>query len=180
MVHKIADGLSRRGRGLCKDCSEPAKLGRSLCDKHMNAAIARRKANSRHKKEHGLCDKCANTPAESGMSMCRMHLDKYADAISERNRNLKLDTFNAYGGPKCACLSCPQREFAMLSMLTIDHINGGGNKHRKEILKDRGGTSFYRWLKKQGYPSGYQVMCWNCNLSKRYGPCEHMSSLTTI
>lgn len=169
----------RKSRGLCKDCSAPVKPGRSLCVAHMNAAILRRRANSRYKKENGLCDKCKNTPAEHNMSMCRMHLDKYADAISERNRKLKLETFNAYGGPHCACLRCPQRELEMISMLTIDHINGGGNKHRKEISKDRGGVCFYRWLKQNKYPPGYQVMCWNCNLSKRYGPCEHTQSLVT-
>lgn len=78
----------------------------------------------------------------------------------------------------CSAEAKPGRTLcvAFLSMLTIDHINGGGNKHRESILNSRGGTSFYRWLKKTGYPSGYQVLCWNCNLSKRYGPCEHLGT----
>jgi len=61
----------------------------------------------------------------------------------------------AYGG-KCACCG-----FDQPNALVIDHINGGGNKHRKEI-----GPLLYRWLKEQGYPSGFQVLCANCNMSK--------------
>jgi hypothetical protein len=52
-----------------------------------------------------------------------------------------------------------------IGFLTIDHINGGGEKHRKE-LKLNAGTQFYRWLRNNGYPEGYQVMCYNCNCGK--------------
>lgn len=38
---------------------------------------------------------------------------------------------------------------------------GGGSKHRKEI----GVASTYSWLKKNKYPEGFRVLCWNCNSS---------------
>jgi hypothetical protein len=80
---------------------------------------------------------------------------------------LKLDTILAYGG-YCAC--CYETE---LVFLTIDHINGGGNKHRQS-LGLKGGMDFYRWLRKQGYPDGFQVLCMNCQWGKRYnGICPH-------
>jgi hypothetical protein len=71
-----------------------------------------------------------------------------------------------YGG-KCACCGETENHF-----LTIDHINGGGNKHRKEIK----GRSLYVWLANNDYPEGFQVLCYNCNMSKgHYGICPHQS-----
>lgn len=51
------------------------------------------------------------------------------------------------------------------------HVNGGGKQHRLEVGF---GQVFYRWLKKNDYPEGYQVLCHNCNLAKGfYGTCPH-------
>lgn len=49
-------------------------------------------------------------------------------------------------------------------LLTIDHVNGGGNAHRKVI--GRGSKDFYRWLKRNNYPPGFQALCGSCNLAK--------------
>ncbi len=39
-----------------------------------------------------------------------------------------------------------------------------------------GGSVLYSWLKKQGYPPGFQVLCHNCNLAKGYyGACPHQN-----
>lgn len=79
---------------------------------------------------------------------------------------LRDEVFAAYGN-KCAC--CSETEPAFLS---IDHINGGGNKHRKEI----GWGMLYRWLKNNEYPSGFQILCFNCNMAKCFsGICPHQS-----
>lgn len=58
----------------------------------------------------------------------------------------------------------------------IDHVNGGGNAHRRSI----GGTTactvrFYRWLEVNNYPEGFQVLCHNCNFAKSHGGCPHGS-----
>jgi hypothetical protein len=49
---------------------------------------------------------------------------------------------------------------------------GGGTKQRRRL--QLGGRAFYRWLKNNGYPSGYRVLCMNCNsaLGLR-GYCPH-------
>jgi len=73
---------------------------------------------------------------------------------------LKMSAFNAYGGAKCAC--CGE---TLIEGLTIDHVGGDGAKERKE-QNNKGGRVFYRWLKKNGYPPGYQVLCATCNLAK--------------
>lgn len=73
-------------------------------------------------------------------------------------RGLKVAAFDAYGGPVCAGPDCGVTDIACL---TIDHIDGGGNRHRKET-----GPHSYRWLKRHSYPPGYQVLCHNCNILK--------------
>jgi len=86
---------------------------------------------------------------------------------SGRDEELRTQTFAAYGGPECRCCGESIREF-----LVIDHIDGGGNKHRTEV---GGGLAFYRWLRKNGFPDGYQVLCLNCNWGKfiNHGVCPH-------
>lgn len=50
--------------------------------------------------------------------------------------------------------------------LTIDHVNGGGRRHMRSI-GNLGGAPFYSWLKQQRFPSGYQVLCANCQFIKK-------------
>lgn len=86
-----------------------------------------------------------------------------------RSEKLRLAVFRAYGGPVCKC--CGEKHLVFLS---IDHIDGGGNAHRKEI--NRTGIGFYRWLKINGFPPGFQVLCHNCNQGKHsLGECPHVT-----
>jgi hypothetical protein len=73
-----------------------------------------------------------------------------------------------YYGGMCVCCFATEIEF-----LTIDHIGGGGQRHRRTIHR-KGGEEFYRWLSQHGFPKGYQVLCFNCNTAKGfYGYCPH-------
>lgn len=79
------------------------------------------------------------------------------------------------GVPKCSC--CGETEILFLH---IDHINGDGANHRREMVKEQGyisgGNNLPYWLKKKGYPNGFQVLCANCNLGKRLNKdCPHKS-----
>jgi len=76
---------------------------------------------------------------------------------------LKLLVFGHYS-PFLMCARCGCTD---IRVLTIDHIEGGGCVHRRTVLKRSGGTQFYVWLKRNGYPSGFQVLCMNCNWIKR-------------
>jgi hypothetical protein len=59
-----------------------------------------------------------------------------------------------------------------MAFLVVDHINGEGNKHRRAI--GRTGLSFYRWLRTNGYPPGFRVLCHTCNHAyAAYGACPH-------
>ena len=86
----------------------------------------------------------------------------------DRNQNFKAEVLTHYGGGKCACVKCGESRMACLS---IDHIEGGGNKQRVGNL--RASTTFYRWLKAEGYPKGYQTLCMNCQFVKRFDRGEH-------
>lgn len=89
----------------------------------------------------------------------------------ERTQQLRLEALNAYGGPICKC--CGE---TILTFLTIDHINGGGNKERKERSK-RSSAYWYYWLKRNNYPIGFQVLCFNCNIGRSIngGICPHQN-----
>lgn len=79
---------------------------------------------------------------------------------------LRSEVLAAYGG-RCACCGESTREF-----LAVDHINGGGKKHRKELGSS--GTSFYVWLRDNSFPDMCRLLCHNCNFSRgAYGYCPH-------
>ena len=80
---------------------------------------------------------------------------------------LRHEAILAYGGYRCACCGADEALF-----LTIDHINDGGTRHRRELGSS---NRFFRWLKVNGYPKAFQVLCINCNLGRyRNGSiCPH-------
>jgi len=88
---------------------------------------------------------------------------KSLDKIKINISLLKQRVINYYSHGENKCANCDLTDF---KNLTIDHINGGGTKQRKE-LNFRGGIDFYRWLIKNNFPEGYQVLCWGCNNIKK-------------
>lgn len=71
----------------------------------------------------------------------------------------------AYGGA-CSCCGEDRYEF-----LAIDHIDGRGNEHRREVGS---GSKFLRWLRDNQYPEGFRILCHNCNMAAGFfGYCPH-------
>lgn len=113
---------------------------------------------------------------------------RYRETHGEREREnqkrhalrLKIAAFEAYGGSRCQC--CGENNPAFL---TLDHIANDGADHRRYINGVRGqntkhhgyssGRNFYQLLKKQGYPPGVRVLCFNCNCGRYVngGTCPH-------
>jgi hypothetical protein len=92
------------------------------------------------------------------------NVEKKRKADREYSRELRKQVLIIYGG-KCAC--CGEKD---TMFLTIDHINGGGSKHRKI----GGATNISKWLLRNNFPDGFQVLCYNCNCAKGiYGECPH-------
>tara|TARA_B110001454_G_scaffold202092_1_gene208954 strand:- start:243 stop:761 length:519 start_codon:yes stop_codon:yes gene_type:complete len=92
----------------------------------------------------------------------------------EKTIREKLDIMKIYSKrlsksdiPCCNCCGENSHHIA----LTIDHIHG------KEKFGHTGrdvGKRLIKYLIREKYPSGFQVLCWNCNLSKaNLGKCFH-------
>lgn len=85
------------------------------------------------------------------------------DRLILEERIKRMNVIIKYGG---SCVCCGENEIAFLA---LDHIQGGGNKHRKEV-----GRKMYLWAIKNNYPPILQVLCHNCNQAKHiYGKCPH-------
>lgn len=89
----------------------------------------------------------------------RNHVSMYR---KERNLKIKLNTLTHYGNGKCACVKCGENRLACLS---LDHIDGNGAEHRREI--GRTAIALYFWLIKNDFPEGYQTLCMNCQFVKK-------------
>jgi hypothetical protein len=102
------------------------------------------------------------------MKSYRKHRSKRMQYNKKYEKKVKDDVFNNYGGYVCSCCGETEKVF-----LTIDHINGGGTRDRKKY--GRGGKFLYRWLRKNGYPEGFRVLCFNCNAGRYIngGICPH-------
>ncbi len=89
-----------------------------------------------------------------------------------RNKCTKAAVFAAYGGFTCKC--CGESEPLFM---TIDHINNDGAHFRKTVLGrfNAAGVATYQWIVKNDFPSGFQVLCMNCQWGKRMnkGVCPH-------
>ena len=80
---------------------------------------------------------------------------------------LRIEVFMHYSNNKMECARCGYNN---IDALCLDHIHNNGYYERK-VLKISGGSNFYRWLKNRGFPSGYQILCHNCNQLKQV---EHL------
>ena len=94
---------------------------------------------------------------------------RMAQKTRASNKRLKDLVYEVYGH-QCAC--CGESEE---SFLTIDHVNNDGAEQRRKTGIKNGGTVFYRWLIKNGFPKDFQVLCWNCQWGKvkNNGICPH-------
>ena len=99
----------------------------------------------------------------------RRKLNKYSRTKYREFRNRVIDH---YGGG-CACCGETNRGF-----LTIDHVKNDGAAERKQGI---GLLQLVRLIVKQGYPSNYQILCYNCNLGRayNYSICPHKVSEST-
>jgi hypothetical protein len=92
------------------------------------------------------------------------------DAGKRYRMRVRLAGLRAYGGELPACRCCGE---STLEFLALDHIDGGGNAHRKSV-RSTSVASMYEWAKRNGYPPIFQVLCHNCNMAKGfYGRCPH-------
>lgn len=97
----------------------------------------------------------------------RKFIADHREELTEKRRELKKEVIAAYGG-KCECCGNHYWEH-----LTVDHVNGGGSKHRAALRAK--GQKLYEWLKANNFPKeGFRLLCMNCNWGiGMYGICPH-------
>ena len=81
---------------------------------------------------------------------------------SNKYFEFKRQIFQRYGGDKCKV--CGEVD---VRALVLDHIDGNGNKHRKDN-NIKGFDDMFKWVCKNNYPPLFQVLCWNCNALKMF------------
>ena len=75
-----------------------------------------------------------------------------------KNIALKRDVLTHYGPNGVLGCSWDGCGISDIDVLTLDHVRDDGAQHRKQVAS---GSALYRWLKKNGYPSGFQTLCMN-------------------
>lgn len=78
-----------------------------------------------------------------------------------RRASIKIKVLAHYGHGTASCVRCG---FDDIRALVLDHIVPiCGDKNRKAL-----GAYLYSSLLRDGFPSGYQTLCANCNLIKMF------------
>jgi len=150
MISKEKNEIESKQVPTCRKC------GVKLTDENWYA--------SDKKKHSHICKKCK---IKYDKEWRQNNRDGWNQLIKESNRRLTNEVIDSYGG-KCACCGETRKEY-----LSIDHISGNGRKHKREIGAEDS-KEFYRWLRQNNYPEGFQVLCFNCNCGKgNYSVCPH-------
>lgn len=89
-----------------------------------------------------------------------------------RAEGYKKIVFNHYGS-FCHCCGIDEPEF-----LTLEHVGGGGGEHRKKRTHP---SLVFLDIIRAGSPDTYSVLCYNCNMARRWGhTCPHQRPLLSI
>lgn len=132
---------------------------------HIRKIQSESKARIR-KRRHaaGLCVECGiNKTAIRHCEACLKRKCEYYANLKAKAKELCL----AHYGCHCMCPGCT---VTIPEFLSVEHLEGGGIKHRKENKIG----NMWLWLVHHNYPEGFAVWCFNCNLAKGFfGACPH-------
>ena len=142
----------------------------SKCDKRQPTATSFHKSSLFVDGFGNVCKSCASIRAAKWYKSDPARHKKVRD---DYRLKIKIEVMSSYskGTPKCVC--CGEQH---LRFLTINHKHKNGAEHRRSVPNKNwvfGGNAIYRWLRKNNYPKGYEVMCFNCNFASFYGVCPH-------
>lgn len=87
----------------------------------------------------------------------------------KRAQEIKYEVLSYYsqGTPRCAC--CKEAD---IIVLCLDHIDGSGAQQRKQNRVT--GIRLYYRLRRDGFPKGFQVLCFNCNTRKQFAEYNYL------
>ena len=128
------------------------------CHNNVESLIYNKRTN------RNMCIECNKNDAKNSKILNykwrKTHKKEWLDLLKRTRIKTRIEAIIEYS-PSMSCAICNETN---VEFLAIDHINGSGSKHRKEI---GGGSHTYAWLKKNKYPPGFRVLCHNCNF--KYG-----------
>ena len=101
-----------------------------------------------------------------GRSNYSKNKESYRLAHMRYRHSLRLEAINVYGGALCKCGE------SRVSALTIHHKDNNGANHRRKL--GLGSNTLIKWLKKNNFPPGFEVLCFNCNWLEhlKYNRCK--------
>lgn len=167
-------------------CNRP-NWGRGFCNLHYQRWYKYGDPNVRKNRAwEGSCTVCGRKRVSPVSRLCREHMREKSQAYRKKNpnevrasnresaiashRRRRELVIRTYGG---ACVCCGESRLVFLCM---DHIDGGGNAHRRSLStrqKEVGGGTVYAWLVRNSFPPGFRVLCHNCNFAEAHGGCPH-------
>ena len=152
--------LYLRQSGLCVSCKAPTEANKTYCADCGSMMSTRHKERNAARKTEGLCVECG-APARPNKTCCIECSEKQNSRAHQEREQLRLQAMTHYseGKPICAWVQCTIDD---LDLLTIDHMNNDGAKHRRMI----GHGNICRWLRQNNYPPGFQVLCYNHQILK--------------
>lgn len=152
-------------RKICALCKKKQPLSNYTNGETRCRKCNKKRAAKRYKESPEKCRAVA-------LKSYHKHREERLKQNKERDKERKDIVFTYYGGYVCACCGEDEETF-----LTIDHIENDGAAHRKAISGQnrQSGQRLYRWIVKNGFPEGFQVLCMNCNFGKHQngGVCPH-------
>ena len=173
-VVKPSSAFSSRGDGFgirsaCTGCSQITHESRKK--KLTEQGRCARCGTKRKSVKRKHCAACLTVARETNNKYNRDPKNKehLRTLRKDRQTRYKDAAYAAYGGYVCACCGITHVEF-----LSIDHVHGDGAAHRKIVKGTGTGMTLYVWLKSHDYPSGFRILCMNCNFALgHFGYCPH-------
>ena len=123
----------------------------------------------RHKKvKSGLSSWCKECNRKYTSEWGKNHPEAIRKRSIAKRQKLREKVLELYGGkdPMCKCCGEPEIKF-----LCLDHINNDGSKERRKY----GPQAIYKIAIRKKDVLRYQLLCFNCNMSKKIsGQCPHL------
>ena len=147
-------------RSSCKECCQKYRTINKEKDKEYHSTYYTQNRSTRLEKGKQWRDQ----NPEKVKILASKHKETRKNYNNRKRRELKLEVYAHYGSV-CANPDCADPRF---EVLTIDHVNNDGSSLRKIHGT---GLSLYSWIIKHNFPVDFQLLCWNCNLSKYHYGC---------
>jgi hypothetical protein len=178
---KCCEKIRKRARGTpgqChynRTCPNPPEPNKKYCKKHLQKLLDNQKNKRKTAKIKGFCSICGKSN-KNKLATCDKCRARQKESRDKRNKTMRDQVFNHYGGYKCVC--CGE---TTQMLLTLDHKNNDGAEHRRQLGGSRT-LKLYRWIIDNNYPPMFQILCWNCNIGKYLngGVCPHKTKTESV